>query len=112
MSRRRYVHPSKARLRTWLAGGDPELDEHVHACNRCAERVEELESEQSSNLAQALSILLTPPEDLRPRLAEGIGRKVQAREDLTLLGDLMGVSWRTLKVLSQGSTPEGAGANE
>lgn len=68
--RNRHLHPSRQKLQDWLGGERPELDEHIHNCFRCAERLEE--SNQVANpIAAALTTLLAPPANLQPRLSGG-----------------------------------------
>lgn len=103
MKRNRHLHPSNSKLTEWLDGLAPHLDGHIDYCLRCSDRIEEIAAEHQNNLVQALHRATAPPRDLQPRLVDGISRRMQAREDWTLLGDLVGVSWRTLRVLSQGA---------
>lgn len=102
MRRNRHLHPGADKLEAWLDGDAPQLDAHIDQCLRCSNRIEELAGDDYRTLVQALGRAVAPPRNLQPRLVDGISRRMQAREDLTLLGDLVGVSWRTLRVLSQG----------
>ena len=97
-------HPSKRRLLAWLESGDASLDDHLATCERCASRLEDL-SQPETAIRDALREMLRPPEDLQPRLRAGIARKMQTREDLKLLFELMGIPWQTARVLSKPPPP-------
>ena len=90
MSRRRIWHPSRRRLTAWLEDGDQSLDAHISTCERCATKLEDL-SQPSVPLGDALRAMLAPPPDLQPRLRNGIAARLQTRDDLRLLFELMGV---------------------
>lgn len=107
MKRNRHMHPSNKRLERWLDGADRDLDDHIESCLRCATRIEEIAMGETNYIAGALRQLLVVPTDLKPRLSTGIGRKMRARGDVELLGELLGVSWRTVRVLSQGTDIDG-----
>jgi len=107
MKRNRHMHPSNKRLERWLDGADHDLDAHIEDCHRCATRIEDIAQGESTHIAGALRQLLVVPTDLKPRLNDGIGRKMRARGDVELLGELLGVSWRTVRVLSQGTDIDG-----
>lgn len=93
-------HPSRKRLEAWLAGTAPELDDHVDTCERCADRLEALASPGPS-LGDALRRALAPPSGLAPRLTSGIARKMQTRQDLSTVVDLMGLPIHTARALSE-----------
>ena len=88
--RPRWWHPGSAKLRMWLEDGDEKLDAHIATCERCATRLEDL-SEPAVPLGDALRALLAPPVDLQPRLQAGITLKMQTRDDLRLLCEMMGL---------------------
>lgn len=96
---RRLWHPSKRRLQDWLEHGDDEIDEHLGTCERCATRLEDL-SQPETAIRDALREMLRPPEDLQPRLRAGVARKMQTREDMRLLVDLLGIPWQTARAMS------------
>lgn len=96
--RRRVWHPSRRRLKGWLDHGDASLDVHLTTCERCATRLEDM-SQPAGSLGDALRTMLAPPADLHPRLRAGISRKVQTREDLKLLFELMGIPWQTAQAM-------------
>ena len=104
--RNRHLHPSSSKLQQWLDEGVPSIDEHVEGCLRCSERLEELTGEDSAALVRRALVAVTrPPDDLNPRLNESIALRMSARQDWALVGDLFGVSWRTIRVLGQGQGP-------
>ncbi len=97
--KRSLWHPSKRRLTAWLEGGDDSIESHLADCERCATRLEDL-SQPSPSIRDALSTMLAPPDDLQPRLRAGISRRMQAREDMRLLVELMGLPWQTARAIS------------
>lgn len=108
--RNRHLHPTQAELAAWLDGENSQYDEHIDKCLWCAQWIEEIESGssqaemvESAPIATALAQAVRPPADLEPRLTQAINKKLQSREDLSLLADLLGVSWRTVRLLSQGT---------
>lgn len=96
----RMGHPSRKRLAAWLAGDLAEIDDHVDACARCANRLEELASPGPS-VGDALRQALAPPSGLAPRLTSGIARKMQTRQDLQTVVDLMGLPVHIARALSE-----------
>lgn len=96
---RRVWHPSKRRLRSWLEEGDARLDAHIDGCTRCAAKLEDL-SQPTVSLAEALHSMLAPPDDLQDKLRVGIARKLDARADLELLGEMFSIPYRTVQALS------------
>lgn len=107
MRRNRHLHPRDKALTAWIEGEAPEYQEHIELCLRCSNRLEELVGDDASSLVQALSAATAPPPNLGPLLQDGISRRMQARADWSLVGDLVGVSWRTVRVLSQGTGLDG-----
>lgn len=103
MKRNRHLHPSPRKLERWVNGTEPSLDLHIENCHRCANRLEEVFEPGSTPIKAALSQLSRPPSDLTLRLTQGIGLKMQQRADIELAGELIGVSWQTVRVLSRGT---------
>lgn len=101
-----HLHPNNKRLTAWANGLESELDDHVENCLRCASRIEAMD-DASEHVRSALSKVLETPEGLRPRLREGIGRKLEGRGDLSLIGDLLGLPYQTVRVISQGTDIDG-----
>ncbi len=103
--KRHLWHPSKRRLSTWLEHGDESIESHLSDCEHCATRLEDL-SQPSPSIRDALSTMLAPPDDLQPRLRAGISRRMQAREDMRLLVELMGIPWQTAQAISPNGNPD------
>lgn len=101
-----HLHPNNKRLLAWANGHEAELDDHVENCLRCAARIEALD-EELGDVESALRHVLATPSGLRPRLREGIGRKLEGRGDLSLIGDLLGLPYQTVRVISQGTDIDG-----
>lgn len=108
--RNRHLHPAHHELVAWLDGESSQHDEHIENCLWCAQWIEEIQSGsdeaellESAPISTALAEAVRPPTDLQPRLSQGIAKQLQSREDLSLLADLLGVSWRTIRMLSQGT---------
>lgn len=99
MSRRRILHPGRRRLTAWLERGDPSLDDHIAACHRCATVLEDL-GQPDAPVADALRTVLAPPPDLQTRLQAGMTTKMQARDDLRLLVELLGLAGQTLRAMA------------
>jgi len=95
----RVGHPSLRRLHRWLDGGEPKLDDHLATCERCANRIEEIESSDRL-LRQPLLDLLAPPVHLNERLQGGIDERMRTREDMELLGELFGLPIRAARVMT------------
>ena len=96
----RLQHPSRKRLLAWLSGELPDLDDHIESCDRCATRLEELATPGPS-LRDALRTALAPPLDLAPRLRSGIAHKMQTRQDLQTVLDLMGLPIHIARAISE-----------
>ncbi len=105
--KRQFRHPSRRRLRSWLESGDPSIDAHLATCETCATRLEDL-SAPAADLGEALRTTLAPPQDLQPRLRAGIAQKLQTREDLRLLVELMGIPMQTIRMLSDPGPTNGS----
>lgn len=102
-----HLHPNRKRLAAWAEGGESDLDRHVENCLRCAARIESLDEAPDRDLRSALRHVLAAPEDLNPRLREGIVRKLDGRGDMSLIGDLLGLPYQTAKIISQGTDLDG-----
>jgi hypothetical protein len=100
-------HPSKVRLHAWLDGeaaGD--IDDHLLHCERCAATLE-ASAAGTPTFAGLLDQVLAAPEDLEARLRGGVAARLQTREDLRLLVELLGVPMETLKTFSAPQDPNG-----
>lgn len=106
MKRNRHLHPSPRKLERFVNGTEPDLTLHIENCHRCASRLEEAFEPGRTQIAAAYRQVLRPPSDLTSRLNQGIGLKMQQRGDLELAGELIGVSWQTVRVLSRGTEIE------
>ena len=110
MTRRRIFHPSRRRLTTWLEGGDPSIDDHIAGCHRCAAVLEDL-GQPDSRIGEALRTVLAPPADIQRRLQVGMAAKMQTREDLRLLVELLGLpaqTWRAMGPPDPSPPPTGS----
>lgn len=97
---RSFLHPTRRRLSAWLEHGDPDLDEHIDGCDRCAAKIEAL-SKPTPPIGDALRAMLEPPPDLQPRLRTGIARKLQAQSDAEFLLSFFNLPWSTAQAMSQ-----------
>ena len=93
-------HPNRKRLAAWLDGleVDEALDEHLDTCERCAATIEELAA-QDDPVQNALQRVLAPPDDLQQRIESGIGARLQNRQDVSLVAELMGIGLGTARVV-------------
>lgn len=92
-------HPPRPRLDDWLDGaGDPKLDAHLATCTKCAARLETLAT-PGPDLRAALSEALAPPADLVPRLHHGVRTRLERRQELGLLAQMLGLPLQTARVL-------------
>ncbi len=97
------MHPSSKRLQRWLEAGpvaEPEVDEHILTCDRCANRLEEL-AQPLPELGVALQRTLASPDDLVARLGVRMNETIRNREDLSLLFELMGIPFATVRNLME-----------
>lgn len=95
----KLIHPTKRTLRRWLESDEVDsVDDHVSACRRCANRLEELAT-PVPGLGDAIRRTLTPPDDLAERLGARMSESMRNREDLQIFLDLLGVPWRTVQNL-------------
>ncbi|MDJ0768608.1 MAG: hypothetical protein QNJ12_07425 [Ilumatobacter sp.] len=99
-------HPSTHRLRQWLATGAPEgVGDHVEQCERCADRLEELDDaeleagDMPSTLQHVLASVLAPPDDLSERVLQGVAVRSRADEELRLLGSLFSIGVETAQLM-------------
>jgi len=106
MKRNRHLHPSPRKLERWVNGTEPSLDLHIENCHRCANRIEEAFEPGTTGIKAAMMAVSRPPTDLARRLNQGIGLKMQQRADVELVGELIGVSWQTVRVMSRGTEIE------
>jgi len=95
---RAVIHPSIRKLQRWLDGHEDGLDKHLASCERCAERIEELET--GGSLEQPLLTLLSPPERLEERLRKPIDERLRARADLSLMSEIFGLPIRAVRVMT------------
>lgn len=92
-------HPDDATLRTWLDTGGPRpIDEHVGACDVCAERLEALTELGDAPLAAATE----PPADLAVRTTVRVRDRLAAQESVSVLVEMLSLPFRTASVLLAG----------
>ena len=97
------VGPSDKRLLQWLEQGDgvdPKLDAHLATSERAANRLEEL-AQPFPDLGTAIQQSLAGPEDLVSRLGVRMNETVRNRDDLSLLFELMGIPFATVRSLME-----------
>lgn len=97
---RSLLHPGRRRLVAWLEGDDADAktDRHLGTCAHCADRLEEL-APPAPDLRVELARALQAPTDLVPRLQTGVRKRLDGRQDLRLLGQMLGLPWRTARLL-------------
>lgn len=108
-----FWHPSNGRLREWLESGDPAgVGEHVEQCERCADRLVELdrdlyadEPDAPSSLRHALTVLLAPPDDLPQRVIDGLESRARRGDDLWLLGEMFSIGIETAQLMFDSDQP-------
>lgn len=105
-------HPSSQRLRAWLETGEPDgVGDHVEQCDRCADRLVELDRQSdepdgpTSSLRQALQTLFTPPDDLNERVLDGVEQRRHAGDDLRLLGEMLSIGIETAQLMLADDDP-------
>lgn len=92
-------HPPRTKLEGWLEGAqEPKVDAHVTTCAKCASRLEEL-ARPVADVRAALAAVLRPPDDLVPRLQQGVRTRLERRQELGLMGQLLGLPWETTRLL-------------
>jgi hypothetical protein len=100
------AHPSKSKLRDWLASLAPseKVTMHVETCERCASRLVDLDdkdiggTERASDeafLAQLVKSAWVPPADLTERVIRGIDERARNERDLSVMLGLFGVATET-----------------
>jgi len=104
------LHPSTARLRRWLDTGETSgIAEHVDQCDRCADRLLELDSSDAAVDAEAANLLqsafletIVPPPDLNERVLTSVAKRQQTERDLALLAGLFSIGVETAQLLLDG----------
>lgn len=91
------VHPGRRKLVAWLEGheADPKTDRHLGTCAHCADRLEEL-APPAADLRVELARALQAPTDLVPRLQSGVRKRLEGRQDLLLLGQMLGLDRKSV----------------
>lgn len=92
-------HPKADQLAQWLDGevADPKIDEHLETCKVCASQLDVIslsvsnDNPEPSDIGPALLTLLRPPDDLHERVSERLAERLQRREDMELLGSMLGL---------------------
>ncbi len=104
----KLFHPSRTTLIQWLDGenDDPKLDAHVATCRRCASTIEEFDHQQQVDIADALALVLQPPDNLSERLEERVAARVDSRVMLGVLSDLFAAGVETSRMLIMEETEE------
>lgn len=106
-------HPKKEQLTRWLDGleDDPKLDQHLETCEICASSLNAIslsvsnDHPEPSDLGPALLTLLQPPEDLHERMSKRLAERLQRRQDIELLGSLLGVPRETGEIFMVAPPP-------
>lgn len=106
MKRNRHLHPSPRKLERWVNGTEPGLDLHIENCHRCADRAVEAYAPGTTRIRAAMLEVDRVPSDIAQRVSQGIGLKMQQRGDWELVGELVGVSWQTVRAMSRGTDIE------
>ncbi len=105
-------HLSTKQLTSWLTGetNQPEHDEHLATCVRCADKIEQLNLDNvtpiSAEFKPALMAVLQPPEDLHARISVRIAERLQDRDDASLFGSLLGLPVDTTRLIASKPNPE------
>lgn len=113
-------HPKRDQLARWLEGTehDPELDEHLETCEICASDLDTIslsvsnDNPEPSDLGPALLTLLQPPEGLHERMSERLARRLQRRQDLELMGSMLGVARETGEIFMVAPDQSDEGASD
>jgi hypothetical protein len=95
--------PSDKRLLQWLEqgdGADPALDAYLATSEKAATRLEEL-AQPIPELGPALRQSLATPDDLVSRLGVRMNESVRSRDDLSLLFELLGIPFATVRNLME-----------
>lgn len=96
---RRFRHPSREALQAWLDGTNPDIDDHVTTCDRCATTLEELAEPSGGPLAEALAQVYEAPADLSERLERRVAERLDSRIMISVVTDLFGAGLETSKLL-------------
>lgn len=105
-----FVHPSRSKLREWLAALSPseKVTVHVESCERCASRLVDLADGEAQGVDQATDDALlaaavkaewAPPADLAERVIRRIDERQQNERDLTVMLGLFGVATETASLM-------------
>ena len=107
-------HPKRDQLARWLDGheSDPKLDEHLETCAVCASTLDTIslstsnDNPEPSDIGPALLELLQPPEDLHERVSDRLAERLQRRQDIEILGSMLGVPREVGEIVATGSSPD------
>ncbi len=105
-----FVHPSRSKLRDWLAALTPseKVTVHVESCERCASKLMALSERETSAvdkateeavLAQVVKNEWAPPADLAERVIKGIDERTRNQRDLNVMLGLIGVASETASLM-------------
>ena len=105
-----FVHPSRSKLRDWLAALAPseKVTVHVESCERCASRLIDLADRETGGvdkatdealLAQVVKNEWAPPADLAERVIRGIDERQRNERDLNVMLGLFGVATETASLM-------------
>lgn len=97
-------HPSKRRLAAWWNDDAPDgsIAEHVETCEICAGRIEALVPGEPApaHIGRLLGDLLSPEDHLSDRMRSGIADRMRTEADLKMVADLLGIGFRTARLLA------------
>ncbi len=103
---RPLIHPSRSKLAAWLESGGPDkVDHHVSNCDRCASKLESIDT-PATGLSQALQSILEAPDDLADRMNVRVETALRRREEFMLLAGLLGIPIETARIVMS-SPPAG-----
>lgn len=111
---RHLFHPSNRRLRTWLdTGATRRVTQHVETCERCADRLEQLDQVERARTAgrgrmpigDALRALLVTPDDLTLRVTDGLQTWRNGNQDLELFAELFSIGMDTARLVTPPAAP-------
>lgn len=91
-------HPSRKQLGEWANGRREELTSHIDSCEQCQVSLEDLTA-LPARARDALASITTPRRGLLERLEQRLEMRRARLEELTTLGDLFGLGWRTLDLM-------------
>lgn len=97
-----FRHPSRKRLKRWLNGDDPGLDNHVENCSHCSVKISNTYDELPHNvdIRKALVAATRPPSGFNDRLSEAIDNRISSQGDWQLLSELFAVPIQTARIFS------------